>query len=213
MGIAAILDANMIESGKHSVAKATPLPVKSNGLNSKTFLDLIAKDRHAAFELLVETYRTEIFDLCFRIGGNRTEAEDLTQETFISVYEKLDGYRGDAAPRSWLYRIAINKSITFTRRLKRWRMQRGKDDEIFPELPELNVSSDEKLILEKDLAIHAHKALQDLSARQRTAVILRVIQEMPYEQVATAMNISVGGAKANVHNGIKKLRETLRRLS
>ena len=178
-------------------------------LSAEELLSMIAANRDHALEVLIHLYRNEIFDLCARVSGSRTEAEDLAQETFIRAYENLGGYRGDAAPRSWLYRIAINRSITFTRRLKRWRMKRGNDDELFPEIPELATESPEREAENRDLAQRAHRELQQVSPRQRTAVILRVVRDLPYEEVADMMNISVGAAKANVHHGLRKLREAL----
>jgi len=180
-----------------------------NKLDGKTFLSYVSSDPEKAFELLVNLYRQEIYDLCVRVSGDRTEAEDISQETFIKAYERLDGFRGEAAPRTWLYRIAINRSITFKRRLKRWQMKRGNDQEIFPEDIGYSTASDEKMVVEKDLAAHAQKALDKLPQRQKAAVILRVKKEMPYEEIANVMGISVGGAKANVHQGIKKLRQWL----
>ncbi len=171
--------------------------------------EMLRTDQRAAFEELVRLYRPEIFDLCARISGTRSEAEDLTQETFVRAWEKIDGFRGDAGIRTWLYRIAINLSISFTRRLKRRRMLRGGPESLFPDLPELADPSPEVLVQDRDLAQRAHRLLQELPARQRTAVVLRVIRELPYAKIAETMGISVGGAKANVHQGIKKLRRLL----
>ncbi len=173
------------------------------------WFELLLENRERAFELLVERYRDEIYDLCVRVSGSRSEAEDLTQETFIKAYQNLGSFRRDAKMRTWLYRIAINRSISFTRRLKRWRMKRGEEGEIFPDIPELASDSAEQETEWKDLAEKAHGALKDLSPRQRTAVVLRVIREMSYEEVAESMEISIGGAKANVFQGLKKLRTFL----
>ncbi|MCB2200403.1 RNA polymerase sigma factor [bacterium] len=186
-----------------------PAQAPSDPFTARDLLALVEVDREQALNDLVQRYRQEIFDLCARVSGSRSEAEDLAQETFIRAYENLGGYRGDAAPRSWLYRIAINRSITFTRRLKRWRMKRGGEDELFPELPELASESAERVTENRDLAKRAHRVLQDVSDRQRTAVILRVVRDLPYEEVAQIMGISVGAAKANVHHGLKKVREAL----
>lgn len=186
-----------------------PASTPADSFSAADLLALIRVDREQALGELVTRYRQEIFDLCARVSGSRTEAEDLAQETFIRAYENLSGYRGDAAPRSWLYRIAINRSITFTRRLKRWRMKRSGDEELFPELPELATESAERITENRDLAKRAHRILQDVSDRQRTAVILRVVRDLPYEEVAEIMGISVGAAKANVHHGLKKVREAL----
>lgn len=181
--------------------------VESSGpLEVPEFLRQIANDRDRAFGRLMTMYQQEIYDLCVRISGSRSEAEDLTQETFVRAYEHLEDYRGEASPRSWLYRIAMNCSITFTRRLKRWRMRRGNGDELFPELPELTTPSPERAVTNRDEAERAHKLLAELPTRQRAAVVLRTIKELSYEDVAQIMGISVGGAKANVHQGLKRLR-------
>ncbi len=196
--------------GGVKVSEHTPHLLTRDELTADVLLALIQQNRDRAFETLVRLYREEIFDLCARISGSRTEAEDLAQESFIRAYEHLNRYRGDAAPRTWLYRIAINRSISFTRRLKRWRMVRSGDDEAdFPELGELASNSEEQHIEDRDLALHARNALQTLPDRQKTAVILRVLKEMSYEQVAESMGISLGGAKANVHQGIQKLRKAM----
>lgn len=88
-------------------------------------------------------------------------------------------------------------------------MQRGGEDELFPELPELATDSAERATIDRDLAAYAHRALQTLPIRQRTAVILRAVRDLPYEEVARMMGITVGAAKANVHHGLKKLRVAL----
>lgn len=173
------------------------------------FRERLRRDPESAFEELVRLYRGEVFDLCVRVSGNRGEAEDLTQEVFLRAYEHLDRFRGDAHPRTWLYRIAINQSISLTRRLKRWRMRRGERDESFPEFPELAVPSGEGALERREEVARAHRALAALSPRQRAAVVLRVIKELPYAEVAKAMGITVGGAKANVHQGLKNLRSLL----
>ncbi len=186
----------------------------SNKVNTGAFdLDywtgLLKTDRNKAFEELVKFYRRDIYDLCVRISGNTEEAEDLTQETFIRAYEHMSGFRSLSHPRTWLYRIAINQSISFKRRLKRWRMKRADDDGEFPGFSQMSVPSSEQTTEWKILAERAHVLLKELPERQRTAVILRVIRELPYDEVSEIMNISTGGAKANVHQGLKKLRTML----
>ncbi|MBZ0264026.1 RNA polymerase sigma factor [bacterium] len=202
----------LLQHGRNGVT-ASVQPLSDSKVSKKddidTWKELLKADREAAFEQLVKLYRQEIFDLCVRISGSRTEAEDLAQETFIRAYENLASFRLEAHPRTWLYRIAMNRSITFTRKMKRWRMQRGGDDELFPELPELSTPSSDQELEWKDLAEHAHHALQKLPQRQKNAVVLVVIKGMKYKEAAEVMGISVGGAKANVHQGIKKLREML----
>jgi len=170
---------------------------------------LLENDQEAAFIQLIQNHQDEIFDLCVRICGNRSEAEDLTQETFIKAYENLPNFRLEANPRTWLYRIAINTSISLLRRWKRWRMQRGGEDDLFPEMDELSIPSNEDRLIQQDLASHAHQALKRLPLRQRTAVTLVVIKELSYSEAAAAMGISIGGVKASVHFGIRKLRQIL----
>ena len=179
-------------------------------LTGEQLVALAENNRDAALEVLVRDYRSEIHDLCARISGSQTEADDLAQETFIQAYEHLGSFRGDSSPKTWLYRIAFNRSVSFKRRLKRWRMNRIDDDnDIFETDEALGVDSAEETVERRDLAALAHRELKKLPTRQRTAVVLRMVNEMPYAEIAEVMGISVGGAKANVHQGIQKLREAI----
>ncbi len=199
----------MVQEPKNVSARKEDDSSEESATFIEQFLSLVESDPDAALTLLIEKYRQEIFDLTIRISGSRSEAEDLTQETFIKAYEHLGKFRGESHPRTWLYRIAINRSISFTRRLKRWRMQRGGDEELFPEIPDTSTVSIEKQVEWDNLADHAHRALQSLPDRQKVAVILRAVQGFSYEDISQTMNISVGGAKANVFQGLKKLRSML----
>lgn len=180
-----------------------------DALSGEEFVALVKRDRERAFEELVRKYRGEIYDLCARIGGSRTEADDLTQDTFLKAYENLASFRGDASPRTWLYRIAHNRSVTFTRRLKRWRMTRGPEGEDLPELPELTTDPDDRGVETRDLARRAQRAVAQLPPKQRTAVVLRTTREMPYAEIAEVMGTSLSTAKTNVHHGLKKVRAWL----
>ncbi len=179
-------------------------------LTGEELVELARLNRDQALEVLVRNYRREIYDLCVRISGNATEAEDLAQETFIKAYENLGKFRGEASPKTWLYRIAFNQSVSFKRKMKRWRMTRVDDEnDIFETEIALSVESSELALERKDLAEQAFGELKNLPVRQRTAVILRMVKELSYAEIARIMGISVGGAKANVHQGIRKLREAL----
>ncbi|MCB2213370.1 RNA polymerase sigma factor [bacterium] len=177
-------------------------------LTGEQLVELAKQNRDQALEILVREYRREIYDLCVRISGNAIEAEDLAQETFIKAYENLHKFRGEASPKTWLYRIAFNQSVSFTRRLKRWRMTRVEEDsDIFETETALSTPSSEEELERKDLAALAMQELKHLPVRQRTAVVLRMTKELPYAEIARIMGTSVGGAKANVHQGIRKLRD------
>lgn len=187
----------------------SPDPKQPEVDSEKDLLIRLQSNPREAFSELIGRYRQEIYDLAVRVTGSRTEAEDVTQETFIKAYEHIKKFRGDSSLKTWLYRITINRSISVKRRVKRWRVFRGMEDETFPDLPELSTPSSEQEVILHDQAGHAHQALQKLPVKQRTSVILRVIKEMSYEEVARTMGISTGGAKANVHQGLKKLKTML----
>jgi RNA polymerase sigma-70 factor, ECF subfamily len=179
-------------------------------LTGEQLVELAKLNRDQALEMLVRDYRREIYDLCVRISGSTTEAEDLAQETFIKAYENLSKFRGEASPKTWLYRIAFNQSVSFKRKIKRWKMTRAEDgNDVFETELALSVESSERALERKDLAEHAFEELKNLPVRQRTAVVLRMVKELPYAEIAKVMGISVGGAKANVHQGIRKLRIAL----
>lgn len=153
-----------------------------------------------AFESLFRQYQGEVFGWILRIVRNRAAAEDLTVETFWKMYRgraRFDVAKGNCA--RWLRRIATNVALDHLRR-PRWEVQLAEDP---PDAGQPHGAE------QSELRRTIHSAIERLSPRLRVAVVLALVEEEPYENIAQALGISVGAAKVRVFRGVRVLRKEL----
>ncbi|OLC58030.1 MAG: hypothetical protein AUH85_01615 [Chloroflexi bacterium 13_1_40CM_4_68_4] len=146
------------------------------------------------FEDLVEAHGREIFAYALRLTGDRNDADDLFQETFLAAFRAFAQAR-DQHLRAWLYRIATNKAIDARRRQKR-----------SVSLDDLELAAPERDgVTTADLAA----AIKALPAHERAAFVLRRVQELPYDEVASALDCSEDAARKRVSEATRKVKEAL----
>lgn len=185
--------------------------------NETQFIERLKKGDANAFEALVAERSGEIYGLLYRLTENTEEARDLTQETFLRAFQNIENFRGDADLRTWIYRIAINQA----RNRWRWWHRRRRDVTVSldagdqrnkPLLATLRAErgetpEQETLAHERERVLR--RALMDLRRVYREAVILRDIEGLTYEEVAAALQISVGTVKSRLARGRRELRSKL----
>ncbi len=166
-----------------------------------------------AFEEIFERYQSMVFNLAYRVLGDREEAQDVSQEVFLSIYKKLSNFRGECSIRTWIYRIAINCASNRHRWWGRLR-RRGTVslDECLAKNPTL-FSSVTKTP-EEELLAHEHvrrieNSLLKLPVKQRVAVFLRDIEDMTYEEIAETLRVSLGTVKSRIARGREELKKQL----
>lgn len=156
------------------------------------------------FEALVRKYKARIYWHVRRMVIDHDDADDVTQNVFIKIWQGLDSFRGDSGLYSWIYRIATNESLTFLKGRKR-RMALSIDDDaqLFDQLQAcLSPDCDE---VERKL----QKAIIELPEKQRLVFNLRYYDEMPYEEMSQVLGTSVGALKASYHLAVKKVEKNL----
>jgi RNA polymerase sigma-70 factor, ECF subfamily len=160
-----------------------------------------------AYSILVQQYQKPIFNLMYRVTGSYEDAKDLAQETFIKAYEKLDHFRMGARFFPWLYTIGYNHARNF---LRRGNPIQVISDEDCDEQSGLDYPSqhEERVLAQIDF-LRIYQALEQLPMDYREAVILHYHEGLSMEDIATALQLSVSGAKMRVHRGIRKLREII----
>jgi RNA polymerase sigma-70 factor (ECF subfamily) len=158
-----------------------------------------------AYGALVQRYQKPIFNLMYRVTGSYEDARDLAQETFIKAYEKLDQFRTEARFFPWLYTIGFNHARNFIRRGNPVQTICNEDCDEQSGL-DYPAQHEEKICAQIDFA-RIHQALGQLPVDYREAVFLHYHEGLSMEDIATALQLSVSGAKMRVHRGIKKLRE------
>jgi RNA polymerase sigma-70 factor (ECF subfamily) len=158
-----------------------------------------------AFKELVESYKGMVYRTCFGFLHNTQDAEDLAQEVFIQVYNSIDKFRGDARLGTWLYRIAVNKSLNKIRGLKsRFFIQL---DSAFEKPQEKN--NPYGTLENKEKADILTNAIEKLPANQRTAFILSKYEGLPNKQIAEIMKQSLSSIEALQHRAKKNLQKLL----
>ena len=172
------------------------------------------QDDGSDFEALVNQHQERILNLCYRFVNNREDAEDVSQDVFVEVYRSLKGFRGDAKLATWIHKIAVNKSLDFVRKKKRKRrfglVKRFLGlDEAENELPAPQSLQPEAVFETREQATILRQAVESLSEKQRTVVILNKYEELSYAEVAEVMGTTVSAVDALLQRGMKNLRKKL----
>ena len=173
-------------------------------------------DKHA-FDLLVAKYQRKLGRLISRFVRDPAEAEDVTQEAFIKAYRALPGFRGDSAFYTWLYRIGINTAKNYLLANKRRAPTStpfdAEEAEAFDEAGLLReVSTPENELMSKQVVSVVQATLQELPEDLRSALTLREIEGLSYEEIASVMNCPVGTVRSRIFRAREAVAEKLRPL-
>lgn len=173
-------------------------------------------DKHA-FDLLVSKYQRKLGRLISRFVRDSAEAEDVTQEAFIKAYRALPGFRGESAFYTWLYRIGINTAKNYLLSNKRRAPTSTPFDvdesESFEEAGLLReVSTPENELMSKQVVGVVQASLQQLPEDLRSALTLREIEGLSYEEIASVMNCPVGTVRSRIFRAREAVAENLRPL-
>jgi RNA polymerase sigma-70 factor (ECF subfamily) len=168
-----------------------------------------------AFELLVIKYQRKLARLLSQFIRDAAEVEDVTQETFIKAYRSLSSFRGDSAFYTWLYRIGINAAKNFLVAQKRRASTTSngidiEDAENFEEASQLrDLDTPENELMSKQIAQTVHQTLHELPEELRTAITLREIEGLSYEEIANAMNCPTGTVRSRIFRAREAISDKL----
>lgn len=170
-----------------------------------------------SFGILVSKYQRKLFRLVLRLVHNQTEAEDVVQETFIKAYRALHQFRGDAAFYTWLYRIGINTARNFLdnqgRKAPTATEMTAEQVESFSEGENLrDIDTPESVLASKQVAQTVHLAIDDLPDELRSALLLREVEGLSYEEIAMAMACPVGTVRSRIFRAREAVAVRLRPL-
>lgn len=152
---------------------------------------------------VIKLYSEPLYHQIRRMVENHDDANDLLQNTFIKAWTSIENFRGDARLSTWLYKIAINESITFLAR-ERKRLNLSIDDQ---ESTLINAIEADEWIDGDELVQQLRKAIATLPEKQRLVFNMRYYDEMKYEQISEILGTSVGALKASYHLAVKKIEQ------
>ena len=157
------------------------------------------------FRILVKSYQERIYWHIRRMVYSHDDANDISQNTFVKIWQNLASFRSDSNLYTWIYRIATNETFDFLRKKKRY-VFGGEEDyrnQLKQNLEDDNFFSGTEI--EKKL----QKALLELPNKQRIVFNMKYFDEMKYDEMSTVLNTSVGALKASYHHAVKKIEKNL----
>jgi RNA polymerase sigma factor (sigma-70 family) len=181
-------------------------------LNQPELIERINSGDRSVFTEIVDQWQKMVYNTALSIVQVEEDAEDIAQEVFIDVYEKLDKFRGDSQLSTWIYRITVNRCLDFEQKKKRQK-NGGLLKQIFSERAEdepVNFNHPGVVLDNKEKATALFKALKKLPENQRIAFTLHKIEGLPYQEIAEIMQTSLYAVESlmvRAKSGLKKMLE------
>lgn len=172
-------------------------------MTDEQIIKLVKQGQTEKFSLLVERYQQKIYGLCSRILGHPQDGEDVAQEVFIKVYNKLDTFNFTAKFSTWLYRIGVNTCYDYLRRNK------DKKGEVELEHLEAKDEGPEEKFQQKEKMLEIDRAVRSLGREQQVILNLRLFSELSYDDIAHVLKITPEAAKMRYHRARTSLQKEL----
>ena len=182
-------------------------------LNEWNLIERLKKGDEAAFKEIVESSQGLVYNTALGIVQNPEDAEDVTQEVFVQLYESIKTFKGESKLSTWLYRITVSKAMDHLRKKKRKKRFAyvqslfGANDELIHDPPDFahpGVSLDNK-----EKAKELFKAIDQLPAKQKIAFTLNRIEGLSYQEISEIMKLTVASVESLLHRARKNLRKNL----
>ncbi len=197
-----------------ALAGSSEGPDPSGAYNDAALLAGLRAGDDSAYEALILHYQHPVYGLVTRLLSDPTEAADVTQEVFLKIFRNISSFREHSSLRTWIYRIAVNEAYNHRRWFSRHHGQEvapNRDDDARDRSPVLQDTAPNAFDLVSDRETRAliEKALSCLNPNFRAAVVLRDIEELSYEEIASILDVSLGTVKSRILRGREALRRVL----
>jgi len=163
-----------------------------------------------SFDLLVKRYQKKIYFLAYRMVKNHDAADDITQETFINAYFAIKSFRTGYSFYSWLYRICMNLSINFLKRQKFVIPESQFEEEASPLEREATVGDPSNHLALKELENKIERALDLLPPKYKAVLVLRIYEDLSYEEIAKTLKISLGTVMSRLFRARVRMQDALK---
>ncbi|HYE54794.1 MAG TPA: RNA polymerase sigma factor [Chitinophagaceae bacterium] len=183
-------------------------------MNDWILINQLKEGDQAAFKQIVDTWQDMVYNTAIGIVQNPEDAEDVTQEVFVQVFQSIGSFKGDAKLSTWLYRITLSKALDHERKKKRKKrfavvrsLFAGTREEPI-EVPDFNHPG---VVLDrKEKAAILFRAMKDLPENQRVAFLLNKVEGLSYQEISEVMETSVSAVESLLHRAKTNLRKTLK---
>jgi RNA polymerase sigma-70 factor, ECF subfamily len=194
---------------------------RATGLSAEeaVFVARLQANEDAAYDELVRTYSASIFHVAYRMLGETAEASDVVQEIFLKVFRNIGGFKGEAALKTWIFKIAFSEILN---RLRWWKRRHRFATVSLDEQPNGNGTghghclassgpTPEQILQSKEQEASIQQALGRLSSEHRSIIVLRDIEGFSYNEIADVLGVSVGTVKSRLARARADLKKSLMR--
>jgi RNA polymerase sigma-70 factor (ECF subfamily) len=184
-------------------------------MSDTDIIEQLKQGSELAFKKLVENHQKLVVNTCFGMVHNREDAEDIAQDVFIEVFRNIDKFRADAKLSTWLYRIAVNRSLNHIRDNKKNKWFQSFEDEVAAKSKQLlqvqssKADHPEYEMENKQRALILHEAVNSLPNNQKVAFTLSKYEELSYQEIAEVMELSVSSVESLLFRAKKGLQKKL----
>ncbi len=170
--------------------------------------------REAAYEELIQRYQQPVFNLVCRLMGDYAAAPDVVQDVFVKIFRSIGHFRGNSSLKTWIYRIAVNEAHNH----RRWLTRHSRQEIGLASGDELGIHEQKltdpgrnpfEVACDHETRALVEEALQSLNPKFHEAVILRDIEDLSYEEIASVLEVSIGTVKSRILRGREALRNCL----
>lgn len=158
------------------------------------------KTRNDGFKVLLQLYQEKLYWVVRKLVIDHDDANDLIQDIFIKIYSNIEKFKGDAQLYTWIYRIAVNESLSFLKKKKKF--QQEESDEYLA-----NTLTASTYLDGNEVALKLQRAILTLPEKQRVVFNLKYFDELKYDEIAEITETTVGALKASYHHAVKKIEE------
>ena len=166
-------------------------------------------NKEVAFTHLLKRHQENVFFQIKKMVVEHADVDDIAQAVWIKVWNKLDGFKQESAFSTWVFRIAYNETLNFIAQKKRLTGHIIQKELTQAHHPNLAHPSSHDTLKETAIQIKLERAIAELPEKQRFVFMLRYYEAFDYEKIASITGTSVGGAKANYHQAVKKMNKLL----
>lgn len=174
----------------------------------------IKEGKIESFEILVERYQKQVYNIAYRYTGNRDDAYDLSQEAFLKAYKGIGNFRQDSSFKTWIYHIAANVCRDYLRKdTKVYKVSidepvQSEHGDMEKQLTDNSIGPDE-IYENKELSEFVQGIINDLQQEYKEVIILREMQQLSYEEIAEVLSCSIGTVKSRLNRARKILRDKI----
>jgi len=178
--------------------------------NEDTLIQKVQEGDNYAFDLLVKRYQRKIYFLAYRMVKNHDNADDIAQDTFINAYSAIGSFKAGYSFYTWLYRICMNLSINFLKRQKFMIPESQFEEDASPLEKEATRMDPADHLASKELEMKIDRALNSLPPKFKAVLILRIYEDLSYEEIAQTLNISTGTVMSRLFRARERMQEMLK---